>query len=133
VLNQEGVDFFVEACAGRARDDLIFTRADGSPWIKSAQVYPMTKACAAAGIKPAIGFHQLRHSYASLAIMAGVPPMVVAENLGHRDMKMIMKHYGHLAADYKTQVIRERCRHSALKSTASLRRYGADTYPALVQ
>jgi len=34
--------------------------------------------------------------------------MVVAENLGHSDTKMIMKHYGHLAADYKAQVIREK-------------------------
>ena len=50
VLNEEGINFFAEECAGRHRDDLIFTRADGSPWIKSAQVYPMTKACAAAGI-----------------------------------------------------------------------------------
>jgi integrase len=107
-LNSEGIAFFEAQCAGRPRDDLIFTRADGSPWIKTDQHYCMVKACAAAGIKPTIGFHQLRHSYASLAIMAGVPLMVVAENLGHSDTKMIMKHYGHLAADYKTAVIREK-------------------------
>jgi integrase len=107
VLTNEGVRFFESVCAGRSRDDLIFTHADGSPWIKSQQVYPMSKACKAARIKPAVGFHQLRHSYASLAIMAGMPEMVVAQNLGHSDTKMIMRHYGHLTASYKKKVIQE--------------------------
>ena len=57
----------------------------------------MVEACARAKIKPAVGFHQLRHTWASLAVMNGVPLMVVARNLGHANTRMVEKHYGHLA------------------------------------
>jgi integrase len=46
------------------------------------------------------GFHQLRHTWASLAIMAGVPLLVVARNLGHTDTRKVERHYGHLAPSY---------------------------------
>jgi integrase len=42
-------------------------------------------------------FHILRHTWASLAIMAGAPLMVVARNLGHAAKRMVERHYGHLA------------------------------------
>jgi hypothetical protein len=32
--------------------------------------------------------------------------MVVAKNLGHRDTRMVEKHYGHLAPSYITDAIR---------------------------
>jgi integrase len=32
-----------------------------------------------------IGFHGLRHTWVSLAVMAGMPLLVVAKNLGHSD------------------------------------------------
>jgi hypothetical protein len=38
--------------------------------------------------------------------MAGMPLMIVARNLGHRDTKMVEHHYGHLAEDYITKEIR---------------------------
>ena len=41
-------------------------------------------------------FHDLRHTAASLLIAAGVPPMVVAEQLGHRDARLVLQRYGHL-------------------------------------
>jgi hypothetical protein len=47
-----------------------------------------------AGLK---SFHALRHTWASLAVMGGVPLLVVAKNLGHVDTRMVEKHYGHLA------------------------------------
>ena len=54
---------------------------------------------------PAISFHSLRHSHASLAIMNGTPLMVVAENLGHRDLRMCERHYAHLTQSYSDQAI----------------------------
>jgi hypothetical protein len=35
-----------------------------------------------------------------------VPLLVVAMNLGHRDTRMVEKHYGHLAESYVTDAIR---------------------------
>jgi integrase len=66
----------------------------------------MRAACARAGISPLIGFHQIRHSWASAAVMNGMPLMVVARNLGHRDTRMVELHYGHLARDYVAAAIR---------------------------
>ena len=48
----------------------------------------------------------LRHTYASLMVMDGVPLIVVARNLGHADTRMVEKHYGHLASSYVREAIR---------------------------
>ncbi|TIL78226.1 MAG: site-specific integrase, partial [Mesorhizobium sp.] len=105
-LTDEGVAFFRVLTTGRSADALIFSHADGSAWAKSHQARPMRDACAAAKIVPAVGFHQLRHTWASLAVMNGMPLMIVAENLGHSDTRMVEKHYGHLTEDYRDEAIR---------------------------
>ena len=56
--------------------------SDGSPWKKSEQGRPMAEAVARAKITPALSFHALLHTWASLSIMAGMPMMVAARNLG---------------------------------------------------
>ena len=50
----------------------------------------------------------MRHTYASLLVMADVPvPMlVVAKNLGHADTRMCEKHYAHLTPSYVAETIR---------------------------
>ncbi|MER8972136.1 site-specific integrase [Mesorhizobium sp. M0800] len=105
-LTEEGTAFFQALAAGRPGDQLVFRRADGEGWGKSHQARPMLAACVAAKIVPAVGFHQLRHTWASLAVMAGMPLMMVAENLGHADTRMVEKHYGHLTEDYRDEMIR---------------------------
>ncbi|TYR31149.1 site-specific integrase [Mesorhizobium microcysteis] len=106
VLTDEGRDYFLSATAGRAGDELMFPNHAGEPWQKSQQARPMIEACERAKIKPAIGFHGLRHTWASLAVMNGVPLMVVARNLGHADTRMVEKHYGHLAPSFIADAIR---------------------------
>ena len=39
-------------------------------------------------------FHDLRHTYASLLIAANVQLMVVAEQLGHTDARLVLLRYG---------------------------------------
>jgi integrase len=104
-LNEEGAAFFRSMTVGRAGNALIFARAKGSPWKKSAQHVFMIRASEGARIDPPINFHAVRHSYASLAIMAGTPLMMVAQNLGHTNTKMVEKHYGHLSPSYRAQMI----------------------------
>jgi integrase len=84
----------------------LFRRPDGSAYRANDQALPMTAAVKRAKIAPTITFHGLRHTWASLAVMNGVPPMVVAKNLGHRDTRMVEKHYGHLAPSYIAEAIR---------------------------
>ncbi len=106
VLTAEGIAFFKRACVGRARDAVLFVKAEGGEWDKSQQSRPMAEACTRAKIKPAASFHVLRHTWASHAVMNGVPLLVVAKNLGHSDTRMVERHYGHLAASYVADVIR---------------------------
>jgi integrase len=106
VLTDEGAEFFTRFCAGRGGHELMFRRADGEPWQKSAQARPMREAVTRAKITPPISFHGLRHTWASHAVMNGVPLLVVAKNLGHSDTRMVEKHYGHLASSYIDDAIR---------------------------
>ena len=105
VLTPEGADFFRQHCAGRGRGALMFTHDDGGGWRMSEQARPMRAACERARIHPVVSFHALRHTWASLAVMAGVPLLVTAKNMGHSDTRMVEKHYGHLAPSYIVDAI----------------------------
>jgi integrase len=106
VLNDEGVALFRSLAAGKPGDAVLLTKADAAPWKPAHQARPMVEACKRAKIAPPVSFHVLRHTWASLAVMAGGPLMVVARNLGHSDTRMVEKHYGHLAPSYVADAIR---------------------------
>jgi integrase len=104
ILTDEGTAFFRQHCAGRT--GRMFNRASGEPWKKSDQKRPMRAASERARITPPVHFHMLRHTWASHTVMAGVPLMVVAKNMGHRDTAMVEHYYGHLAPGYMIDAIR---------------------------
>ncbi len=104
-LTGEGLEFMRGITAGRAPEEFLFRRG-GAPWGKSHQQRPLVDACRAATVSPAASFHILRHTYASLMVMDGVPLMVVARNLDHADTRMVERHYGHLATSYVREAIR---------------------------
>jgi integrase len=106
VLTDEGRAFFRQVCAGRAGSELMLTKANGSQWLRAHQFRPMGEAVRRAKITPAIGFHGLRHTWASLSVMAGMPLMIVAKNLGHVDTVMVQQHYGHMSQDHVADAIR---------------------------
>lgn len=45
---------------------------------------------------PKITFHDLRHTHATLLLMQGVHPKIVAERLGHADVRITLNTYSHL-------------------------------------
>jgi integrase len=102
VLTDEGRAFFQQITAARLGDEPLFQRQ----WGMSHQLRPMKDAVKRAKIKPAVSFHGLRHTWASLSVMAGMPLMVVARNLGHADTRTVEKHYGHLAPSYVANAVR---------------------------
>jgi integrase len=105
-LTEDGIAFFRSLTAGRSGTAFMFLKGNGEPWKKDHQKDPMRQACERATIDPPMGFHGLRHTWASHAVMNGVPLMVVAKNMGHSDTRMVEKHYGHLAPSYVADAIR---------------------------
>jgi integrase len=106
VLTEEGAAFLRSITAGLPGSRRLFLKESGDPWKKDHQKEPMLEANKRAKIDPPIGFHILRHTWASHAVMNGMPLLVVAKNLGHKDTRMVEKHYGHLAPSYVTDAIR---------------------------
>jgi integrase len=72
----------LRASTAWADNDLIFCRADGSPWPPDYVSRRFRSLAAAAGL-PVIKLHEGRHSAASLARDAGVDPKIRQEQLGH--------------------------------------------------
>ncbi|HUF98449.1 MAG TPA: tyrosine-type recombinase/integrase, partial [Ilumatobacter sp.] len=75
--------------------DRVVTEPDGSP------VHPNTlsrrfKALCVAADLPAIRLHDVRHSYATAALAAGVPVKVLSARLGHADVGVTLKIYAHV-------------------------------------
>ncbi|MGH8242004.1 MAG: tyrosine-type recombinase/integrase [Steroidobacteraceae bacterium] len=105
-LTDEGVALFELLAAGREPDALLLTRKDGSPWHRVAVIRAMQDASAAAKIDPPATFYTLRHTYASHLVQAGTPLLYVASALGHRDARMVERHYGHFAPSQVAATIR---------------------------
>lgn len=53
-----------------------------------------TRRVDAAGL-PRVGVHGLRHTWATLALRAGVPVKVLSERIGHADPLITMQVYAH--------------------------------------
>ncbi|WP_243294390.1 tyrosine-type recombinase/integrase [Geothrix mesophila] len=115
MLTEEGKEYFRSLTAGRKPVETLFqrdqverrTRAGGVDplaWGPAEQTRRMHDACEAASL-PKMGFHQLRHSYASALVAAGMPLAYVAQLTGHADTRMLEKHYAHLAPSDLTRAL----------------------------
>ncbi len=95
-LSDEGLDFFRSTIAGKTGNEFVFTRGDGKPWGMNHQIRQIKEACKIACIEPAISFHELRHTYASLLAQAGADLLTISKLLGHADTRITSRHYTHL-------------------------------------
>jgi len=121
-LNEEGAELFERLTVGRSARDLIFTCADGSPWGKNHQQRRIREACEQASIVPRIVFHELRHTYSSIYLMAGGGVPDLAKQLGHSTTRMVEKHYGHLADSWRADQARQFAPALGLKPSGKVRR-----------
>lgn len=64
----------------------------------------ITHTCARIDLKP-IRVHDIRHSHASLLINLGANPLMIAERLGHEDVKVTMNTYSHLFKSHQKEII----------------------------
>ena len=105
-LTDEAPELIERLIAARSPREFLLRRDDVRAWKRAEQLRPMREACARAGVIPAVGFHVLRHTHASILAMQGVPMMVIARQLGHADTRMTERHYAHLAPNYVADTIR---------------------------
>lgn len=91
----------MRAGAARQDNDLIFCRADGTPY-RPDPVSRRFKAIAKAAGLPVIKLHEGRHSAARLARDAAVDPEIRRKTLGHADAAMT-SHYTHIEAEAHRQ------------------------------
>jgi integrase len=78
------------------RQGYVFTSPKGGP-LRQSNVYRRSFLPLLEKAKvPAIRFHDLRHTFATLALLAGVHPKVVSEILGHADVSITLRVYSHV-------------------------------------
>ena len=75
--------------------DYVFTFEDGRPPHPDTIRQRFDRLAAAAGLSR-ITFHDLRHSYATGALKAGVSPKILSERIGHADVGFFLQTYAHV-------------------------------------
>jgi integrase len=74
---------------------LVFTRPDGSPIHPDLITDWFRRLARGAGLPP-IRLHDVRHSYATAALAAGIPAKVISERLGHATIAITLDVYSHV-------------------------------------
>jgi integrase len=74
---------------------LLFVWPNGKPLHPDTITALFHKHCAAAGL-PRIRLHDVRHSYATAALKAGIAPKIISERLGHATAAFTMQTYTHV-------------------------------------
>jgi integrase len=100
--------------AGWMDHGLVFCRYDGSP-LHPDHVTRRFRTLVGQTDLPSIRLHDLRHTYATLALQAGVHPKVVSERLGHATVGITLDLYSHVAPSLDQQ---------AAETVAGLLRFG---------
>ncbi len=83
--------------------DLVFTAANGGPIHPDNLDRDYARLVRRAGVRR-IRIHDLRHSFATLAIALGVPIKVVSESMGHADIATTLRTYTHVLPAQRTDL-----------------------------
>ena len=83
--------------AGFADHDLVFADITGMPAHPEHFSRRFERHVARSGLRQ-IRLHDLRHTWATLALEAGVHPKVVSERLGHSSIGVTLDLYSHASA-----------------------------------
>ena len=76
-----------------ALNDLVFANYDGKPLDPSTVTHNFGRIVKKAGLD--VRVHDLRHSYATLRLTAGIHPKIVQEMLGHSSIQITLDTYSH--------------------------------------
>lgn len=76
-------------------DDWVFAQPDGSPLHPTRFTRVFHRRAAATDLPP-IRLHDLRHTWATLAMRAGINPKIVQERIGHASVAITLDLYTHV-------------------------------------
>lgn len=85
----------LELAIGRRATGLVFGRTSDQPFAPRTLNRRAGRAWKTAGLRP-IGFHECRHTFASLMIAAGVNAKALQTFMGHASITVTLDLYGHL-------------------------------------
>ena len=88
-------NFVAEGLKAMPTEGLIFKTSTGNPISPRNLLRHFHESLAKAGL-PRVKFHSLRHSFASIQLLAGTHPKVVQEALGHSSIDLTLNTYSHL-------------------------------------
>ncbi len=78
-----------------ADKDFVFAHPDGTPLDPSTVTHVFRKVIYRAGLED-LRLHDLRHSYASLMLAAGVNVKTISQSMGHANIGITLDTYTHL-------------------------------------
>lgn len=87
----------------RQRKGFIFSDEHNNTFDENKPRRELRKVCKKEGLRE-VGFHLLRHSFASHLAMGGVPLKVIQELLGHKEIKTTLR-YAHLSPSTQREAI----------------------------
>lgn len=90
--------------ARHLKGEYIFCAPNGRILTKNEVRAPLRRAYTQAGLR-AIGWHVLRHTFASHLAMRGVPLKAIQELMGHATIEMTLR-YSHMTADVRRDAVR---------------------------
>lgn len=114
VLHWEAVDAFraqermlVDEGLPVTGDAFVFPNTRGGPMNRHNLLFKYLRPALAKAGLPALTLHELRHTFVSIMMYEWrVPAEIVASMIGHADVSLTYKVYGHLAPDAQQQAIR---------------------------
>lgn len=86
------------------RGEVVLCQPDGRMLTKGETKHPLKRACKRAGLRQ-IGWHVLRHTFASHLVMRNAPIKAVQELMGHSTVTMTER-YAHLSPDVRKDAVR---------------------------
>lgn len=91
-------DGLVSLLADHVRDgELVFTNFSGEPFSQRTLIeHHFKPALKRAGLADDLRLYDLRHTHASLLLLGGMNPKVVAERLGHATVQITLDTYSHV-------------------------------------
>lgn len=85
-------------------DDLVFAGIEGDPFDPGVLSHSFQRIAKKAGLQ-SVRFHDLRHSFASLALKQGIHPKIVSEALGHSSVAFTLDVYSHIISGVQKEAL----------------------------